>query len=61
MSALGQKRTYPPAPLGEGIVHINAQIPHSALYLSVAKQKLDDAQIDSRCADISVALRNMLL
>ena len=30
---------------GEGIVHINAAIPHSALYLSVTKQKLDGAQI----------------
>ena len=30
---------------GEGIVHINAQIPHSAVYLSVTKQKLDGAQI----------------
>ena len=30
---------------GEGIVHINAEIPHSALYLSVTKQKLDGAQI----------------
>jgi hypothetical protein len=30
---------------GEGIVHINAEIPHSALDLSVTKQKLDGAQI----------------
>ena len=30
---------------GEGIVHINAEIPHSALYLGVTKQKLDGAQI----------------
>jgi hypothetical protein len=30
---------------GEGIVHINAEIPGSALYLSVTKQKLDGAQI----------------
>ena len=30
---------------GESIVHINAAIPHSALYLSVTKQKLDGAQI----------------
>jgi len=30
---------------GEGIVHINAEIPHSPLYLSVTKQKLDGAQI----------------
>ena len=29
---------------GEGIVHINAEIPHSALYLSVTKQKPDGAQ-----------------
>ena len=35
---------------GEGIVHINAEIPHSALYLSVTKQKLDGAQ--SPCAPI---------
>ena len=39
---------------GEGIVHINAEIPHSALYLGVTKQKLDGAQItgatvDQRC------------
>ena len=27
----------------EGIVYIDAEIPHSALYLSVAKQKLDGA------------------
>ena len=38
---------------GEGIVHINAEIPHSALYLSVTKQKLDGAQISG------VALRSM--
>ena len=30
---------------GEGIVHINAEIPHGALYLRVTKQKLDGAQI----------------
>ena len=30
---------------GEGIVHINAEIPGSALYLSVTKQELDGAQI----------------
>ena len=30
---------------GEGIVHINAEIPDSALYLGVTKQKLDGAQI----------------
>ena len=30
---------------GEGIVHINGEIPGSALYLSVTKQKLDGAQI----------------
>ena len=30
---------------GDGIVHINAEIPGSALYLSVTKQKLDGAQI----------------
>ena len=28
-----------------GIVHINAAVPHSALYLSVTKQKLDGAVI----------------
>ena len=33
---------------GEGIVHINAEIPHSALYLSVTKQKLDGAQFPVR-------------
>ena len=38
---------------GKGIVHINAEIPHSALYLSVTKQKLDGAQIPG------VALRSM--
>ena len=26
---------------GEGIVHIDAEIPHRALYLGVTKQKLD--------------------
>jgi hypothetical protein len=30
---------------GEGIVHINAEIPDSALYLRVTKQNLDGAQI----------------
>ena len=30
---------------GEGIVHINAEISHCALYLSVTKQKLDGSQI----------------
>ena len=30
---------------GEAIVHINAEISHSALYLSVTKQKLVGAQI----------------
>jgi hypothetical protein len=29
----------------EGIVYIDAEIPHSALYLGVTKQKLDGAQI----------------
>ena len=39
---------------GEGIVHITAdEISHSALYLSVTKQKLDGAQIPG------VALRGM--
>ena len=38
---------------GEGIVHVNAEIPHSALYRSVTKQKLDGAQIPG------VALRSM--
>ena len=37
----------------EAIVHINAEIPHSALYRSVTKQKLDGAQIPG------VALRSM--
>jgi hypothetical protein len=36
---------------GEGIVHINAEIPHSALYLSVTKQKLDGAQIPGAAVD----------
>ncbi|MGB8017570.1 MAG: hypothetical protein WCF80_17100 [Pseudolabrys sp.] len=30
---------------GESVVHIDAEIPHSALYLGVTKQKLDGAQI----------------
>ena len=38
---------------GEVIAHINAEIPHSALYLSVTKQKLDGAQIPG------VALRSI--
>ena len=32
----------------EGIVHINAEIPDSALYLGVTKQKLDGAQFPVR-------------
>ena len=36
---------------GEGIVHINAEIPHSALYLCVTKQKLDGAQIPGAAVD----------
>jgi hypothetical protein len=67
MSALGQKQTcavqegmsaLPPKAVeiadivcGEGIVHINAEIPHSALYLSVTKQKLDGAQIPGAAVD----------
>ena len=39
---------------GEIIVHINAEIPHSALYLGVTKQKLDGAQIPGR-SDRSVS------
>ena len=30
---------------GEGIVYINAEVPHRTLYLGVTKQKLDGAQI----------------
>jgi hypothetical protein len=33
---------------GEGIVHIDAEIPHSALYLVVTKQKLDGTQFPVR-------------
>ena len=36
---------------GEGIVHINPEIPHSALYLGVTKQKLDGAQIPGAAVD----------
>jgi hypothetical protein len=36
---------------GEGIVHINAEIPHSALYLGVTEQKLDGAQIPGAAVD----------
>jgi hypothetical protein len=36
---------------GEGIVHINAEIPHSAFYLGVTKQKLDGAQITGAAVD----------
>jgi hypothetical protein len=36
---------------GEGIVHINAEIPHRALYLGVTKQKLDGAQIPGAAVD----------
>ena len=36
---------------GEGIVHINAEVPHSALYLGVTKQKLDGAQIPGAAVD----------
>ena len=36
---------------GEGIVHINAEISHCALYLSVTKQKLDGAQIPGAAVD----------
>ena len=36
---------------GENIVHINAEIPHSALYLSVTKQKLDGALISGAPID----------
>ena len=36
---------------GEGIVHINAEIPHSALYLGVTKQKLDGTQIPRAAVD----------
>ena len=36
---------------GEGIVHINAEISHSALYLGVTKQKLYGAQIPGAAVD----------
>ena len=36
---------------GEGIVHINAEISHCALYLSVTKQELDGAQIPGAAVD----------
>jgi hypothetical protein len=36
---------------GEGVVHINAEVPHSALYFSVTKQKLDGAQIPGAAVD----------
>jgi len=36
---------------GEGIVHINAEIPDSALYISVTEQKLDGAQIPGAAVD----------
>ena len=54
---------------GEGIVRINAAMPHSALYLSVTKQKLDGAQLPgapigqcrleehASCKAMSVAIR----
>ena len=49
----GSLRTSTGSAIGEGIVHINAEIPGSALYLSVTKQKLDGAPIPG------VALRRM--
>ena len=36
---------------GKGIVHINAEIPHGALYISVTEQKLDGAQIPGAAVD----------
>ena len=36
---------------GEGIVHIDAEIPHSALYLGVPEQKLDGSQIPGAAVD----------
>ena len=36
---------------GEGIVHIDAEIPHGALYLGVTEQKLDGAQIPGAAVD----------
>jgi hypothetical protein len=36
---------------GEGIIHINAEIPHSAFYLGVTEQKLNRSQIPSAAVD----------
>ena len=35
----------------EGIVHIDAEIPHSALYLGVTEQKLNGTQISDASID----------
>jgi hypothetical protein len=37
---------------GEGIVHIDAEIRDSALYLGVTKQKLDGPQIPGTAVDV---------
>jgi hypothetical protein len=37
---------------GEGIVHIDAEIPDSTLYLGVTKQKLDGSQIPGTAVDV---------
>ena len=36
---------------GKGIVHIDAEVPHSALYLGVTEQKLHGSQIPSAPID----------
>jgi hypothetical protein len=36
---------------GEGIVYVDAEIPHSALYLGMAEQKLNGSQIPGSAVD----------
>ena len=36
---------------GEGIVYVDAKIPYSALYLGMAKQKLNGSQIPGSAVD----------
>jgi hypothetical protein len=55
----GQSTSAPPVRLnadllryGEGIVHIDAEIPDNALYLGVTKQKLDGSQIPGTAVDV---------
>jgi len=38
---------------GEGIIYLDAEIPHSAFDLRMAEQQLDDAQIASAAIDKS--------